>query len=176
MDRRVRKTQAAIKKAFFELLKSKGMDQVKVSEICERADLNRGTFYLNYLDKYDLLEKVIQDAIEQLILKCKMEAKADTGLLMQTFQIIIENKDDYKVLIQADKQGLFADYLSQHILSAYPVEQPRNQAEAIFIANGIVGILSYYLASESTSEEVLYEIKQIVEKFSLLETAPWSFA
>lgn len=58
VDRRVRKTQSAIKKAFIQLLKQKDLDHITIHDITEAADINRGTFYLHYEDKYDLLEKM----------------------------------------------------------------------------------------------------------------------
>lgn len=164
MDRRVRKTQKAIKTAFLELLKRKEIKEVKVSDICELADINRGTFYLNYLDKYDLLEKVIYESIERLIKECETETGETEQLLTRTFQFIVENKDYYKVLITADKQGLFANYLSQHILGFSATKDPSNTAAAIFISNGIMGVLSYYLSAKDVSKEVLNEIKPIIAK------------
>lgn len=35
-------------------------------DITESADINRGTFYLHYLDKYDLLEQIEDEYIERL--------------------------------------------------------------------------------------------------------------
>lgn len=61
-DRRNRKTTAIIEKNFIELLGKKNINKISVTEICERADINRGTFYLHYTDINDLSEK-IQDKI-----------------------------------------------------------------------------------------------------------------
>ncbi|MBO0482328.1 TetR family transcriptional regulator [Candidatus Enterococcus courvalinii] len=117
MDRRVRKTQTATQTAFFQLLKKQDIERVKVSEICELADINRGTFYLNYLDKYDLLEKMIQQSIQELITYCQTETTETDDLLIKTFQFIVENQETYRMLIASDKQGLFTDYLKKHILT-----------------------------------------------------------
>ncbi|GEP18981.1 TetR/AcrR family transcriptional regulator [Pediococcus argentinicus] len=165
MDRRVRKTQTAIKKAFFELLKEKGIEGVKVSRICELADINRGTFYLNYIDKYDLLEKTISESIDELIEKCEADAADPVNLMALTFQYIIEHKGYYKVLIEADKQGHFSDYLNRHILNFSSAQEIGNNTETIFISNGIIGVLNYYLSSNSTSGEMLNDVSRILKKF-----------
>ncbi|RIL83445.1 TetR/AcrR family transcriptional regulator, partial [Staphylococcus cohnii] len=47
-DRRVRKTQNAIKHAFIQLLNEKDLDKITISDITHKADINRGTFYLHY--------------------------------------------------------------------------------------------------------------------------------
>ena len=58
-DRRARYTKMVIHDAFFELLESEGFDKMSVTDICKRADVNRGTFYLHYEDKYALLDELI---------------------------------------------------------------------------------------------------------------------
>lgn len=57
-NRRRRKSVEAIEKAFFELLQDRELAQVTVSDICKMCRLNRSTFYANYLDIYDLADKV----------------------------------------------------------------------------------------------------------------------
>lgn len=59
-------TKQQIKYAFTKLLKEKGMDSLTISEIARDANINRGTFYLHYFDKYDLLEKLENEVIEEL--------------------------------------------------------------------------------------------------------------
>ncbi len=167
MDRRVRKTQTAIQTAFFQLLKKQDIERVKVSEICELADIKSRTFYLNYLDKYDLLEKMIQQSIQELVTYCQTETAETDNLLIKTFQFIVENPETYRMLIASDKQGLFTDYLKQHILTFTATNDQAQTTEAIFIANGIVGVLNHYLSSREASIESLYEIKPIIERFQL---------
>lgn len=59
-------TKQQIKNAFTKLLKEKGMDSLTISEIARDANINRGTFYLHYIDKYDLMEKLENDIITEL--------------------------------------------------------------------------------------------------------------
>ena len=53
-DLRIIKTRKALYNAFEELMKSKPFEQIKVSDICNEALINRSTFYDHYADKYDL--------------------------------------------------------------------------------------------------------------------------
>lgn len=59
-------TEAKIKEAFTELMQSKGFDAMTVSGIVRAAGINRGTFYLHYLDKFDLRQQLIDDTIADL--------------------------------------------------------------------------------------------------------------
>lgn len=54
-DRRIVRTKKDIKETFISLLEEKGFEKISVSDLTEHANINRGTFYLHYQDKYDLL-------------------------------------------------------------------------------------------------------------------------
>ncbi|PLS27278.1 TetR/AcrR family transcriptional regulator [Bifidobacterium parmae] len=64
--RRHTKTEAKIKAAFTTLVQSKGFDAMTVSDIARTAGINRGTFYMHYLDKFDLRQQLIDDTIADL--------------------------------------------------------------------------------------------------------------
>lgn len=66
-DRRAIRTRKMIKKAFYELLEKKNFHDISITDIAEKADINRGTFYLHYVDKYDLLNKVENELLEGLM-------------------------------------------------------------------------------------------------------------
>ena len=55
-DLRVRVTNMLIRRAFMELLKQKPLQNISIKELCEKAEINRGTFYAHYTDVYDLLK------------------------------------------------------------------------------------------------------------------------
>lgn len=66
VDRRILKSQGAIKKAFTELMAEKGFDDITIQDISDRANVNRGTIYLHYMDKFDLLDKIIEEHMNNL--------------------------------------------------------------------------------------------------------------
>ena len=69
-DRRIQKTKAAISAALFDLLEEKDFDQISINDIADRANVNRGTIYFHYADKFDLLDKIIEDRLEDLRAVC----------------------------------------------------------------------------------------------------------
>ena len=62
-DRRRRYTLSVIREGFFSLLAEGGFAKMTVADICRRADINRGTFYLHYEDKFALLDALIDEAL-----------------------------------------------------------------------------------------------------------------
>ena len=59
-------TRSRLKKALVELMGEKGFDALTVSDVTRRAGVNRGTFYLHFVDKYDMLEKLEDEVIGAL--------------------------------------------------------------------------------------------------------------
>ncbi|MGN9844008.1 TetR/AcrR family transcriptional regulator [Nonomuraea sp. H19] len=54
-DRRVRRTRRSIQEALVALILEKGYDAVTVTDIIDRADVGRSTFYSHFTDKQDVL-------------------------------------------------------------------------------------------------------------------------
>lgn len=65
-NRRVKLTKRLIKEALIELLSAKGLGEISVKEICDRADVNRSTFYAHYNGLPSLLEDIEQDFFDLL--------------------------------------------------------------------------------------------------------------
>lgn len=64
VDQRTRLTKLLIRNNFLELMKQKPVQRITVRELCEKAEINRSTFYSYYLDIYDLLQKIEQEIID----------------------------------------------------------------------------------------------------------------
>ena len=63
-DRRTAYTKRVVREALFELLDEKGsFSAVSVTDLCQRADVNRSTFYLHYEDKFALLREIVSEAL-----------------------------------------------------------------------------------------------------------------
>ena len=62
-NKRKRESMERIEKVFVELLQTKELNEISVSDICKRAGLNRTTFYANYTDIYGLAD-TIRDKLE----------------------------------------------------------------------------------------------------------------
>lgn len=63
-DLRVVKTRAAIKDAFISLIEEKGFNALTVKDITMKAQINRGTFYTHFEDKYDLMNRYEEDFMQ----------------------------------------------------------------------------------------------------------------
>lgn len=70
MDRRIERTKNSIIDAFLELRSKKEIEKISVKELCEKAGINKSTFYTHYQDIYDLSEQletqVAGDIVEEI--------------------------------------------------------------------------------------------------------------
>ena len=55
-NKRKRKSIQKIEQVLIEFLQTKELHQISVSDICKKANLNRSTFYANYVDIYELAD------------------------------------------------------------------------------------------------------------------------
>ncbi|WP_338448489.1 TetR family transcriptional regulator [Niallia oryzisoli] len=59
-NKRVQRTKNSLKKALLSLLKIKTFDDITITDIIKEADYNRGTFYIHYEKKKDLLDDLMK--------------------------------------------------------------------------------------------------------------------
>ncbi|KHD46734.1 TetR/AcrR family transcriptional regulator [Streptococcus hongkongensis] len=81
-------SKESIVEAFIQLMQEKDLEAISISELTKKANLNRGTFYLHYQDKYDLLDQLKTDLFNRLfsILDHKTIYTDTTRILEKTLQ------------------------------------------------------------------------------------------
>lgn len=57
---KTKKTKQLIQKCFIQVLEKKSFESITIGDIAKQAKINRGTFYLHFQDKFDLLEHIEQ--------------------------------------------------------------------------------------------------------------------
>jgi len=63
-DLRVQRTKKALITTFSDLLETKSFDNIRIQDLCEKANVRRSTFYRHFNDKYDLLNHIVGTLIE----------------------------------------------------------------------------------------------------------------
>jgi len=80
IDRRIRKTKKLLRDTLIELMNEKSVENITIKDLTEKADLNRGTFYLHYRDIFDLLE---QSEFEMLQEMSELLSKIDPSAFLE---------------------------------------------------------------------------------------------
>ena len=158
----------------------KNFNDITVKDITDKADLNRGTFYLHYSDTYDLLEKVeneilgnIQLMIDEYLKKTHKEKETVIPAIYPIALYILENADICRCLINNKASSDFIDKFRDLILKneidiinkKYPkIPKGAYDYYLSFITYGIIGILKTWLSQNPISpvEEVAEWADKIV--------------
>lgn len=123
IDRRVRKTKKQLRQALMDIMSEKPSKSISVRELAERADINRGTFYIHYKDVNDLLQRLEDEMAERLILVCKRYAYATTEVsaypyLTELYRFARDNADLCMVLLGSNGDRAYTERICA-ILRSY---------------------------------------------------------
>ncbi|MDT0126101.1 TetR/AcrR family transcriptional regulator [Paenibacillus sp. RRE4] len=159
-DRRARRTQDAIIAAAVSLILEKGADALTIRDITERADYNRGTFYLHFPGKPELLQFLLEDFLQGLgqayaTPYANLTEVDMTGLLpstMPVFEYIENHQDQFKALMTMHGDmalrinNVFREYLTQDfILVTEDSEQVINYDIMLsYLVSATVGVIMHW--------------------------------
>lgn len=131
-DLRSVRTRKFIIDSFIKLLEKKDFNSIKISDIATGAMINRATFYHHFLDKYDLLEKVIkEDLMENVLQELSNNKEFNEKMLKSLFLSITKfhmslsdrcqrSYHDMAVNIEAILKKELEKIIFQSLLNKYP--------------------------------------------------------
>lgn len=153
-SRKVRYTRRVIREAYFELLKQKPIGQITIGELCETADIHRGTFYQHYHDIYDLQEKIEEELLskfDELIMGLE---SGQHDMAEMTTMTIFEDKDAFRVILgkngSTDVLLRIVDKFKKAALSKYTamgIKEEDFDFIFSFTASGCIGMLRSWARS-----------------------------
>ena len=159
---RRRESVARIQKVFVEMLQTQELGKITVSDICKAADINRSTFYANYLDVYDLADKLRtqfeDDFSEQF---ADYNTATDQNGAYRMFCHIKENQLFYKTYFKLC-------YDEKHLVLTYDPRQAAGSDDSSlkyrieFFRNGFNAIVRMWLTGgcQESPEEMAQILKE----------------
>lgn len=162
-NKRKRESKTKIENSFVELLLTRDLQEITITDICELSKLNRSTFYANYLDIYDLV-----DSLKERLLNNFHELYAFEELnqynsndFLKLFQHIQENQLLYKTYfkLEFDVQFKIDRYDTTYTKKYYKDSHVKYHME--FFKAGITAIIKMWLNNDCnlTPEEIFDIIK-----------------
>ena len=173
MDRRVQYTKKIIQETLLDLLEEKDITKVTVMELCNRADINRATFYRYYMDIFDLLKQMEDDFVMEYKESYKdfnYEKNELYDYVYSLLQVCFQHKRFVKILFQTTR-GL--NVLNDLLEDAYTrckekwdhdipnIEEQREEYATVYMFNGTLGIVNYWIQNDF--DESIPEIANIVK-------------
>lgn len=163
-NQRTRLSKMLFKNALMDLLKEKGsINKVSVRELCDRAELNRSTFYAHYQEPNDLLieiETELLDATEEHLKKIGAENEIGAHKYILSFlQYIRQNDKPFRaLLIDSTDPEFRSRFMQQSIIQFVEnlrIVLPKELEQYIFsyILNGSTGIIIQWIRSDYAADE-----------------------
>lgn len=168
-------TALIMNQALVELLNKKDFDFITIKEICEKAGVNRSTFYLHYENVNDLLEECIENSNKQFISyfnestndfieKVKKADKQDLVLISPNYLIpyltyIKENKILYLVAVKKSiqmgsikKYNLMYEHIFAPIMNKYEINKKQQPYFMAYYINGVSAIVEEWIKNGCKDE------------------------
>lgn len=179
-------TKEKIKAAFIDLVHEKGFEAMTVSDIARRCDINRGTFYLHYVDKYDLMNKLEEEVmfdLEAIILKDSDQEGEATQLIPyeEILEALVYVKAEFEFVKAIASPGGDPNFMQtlksiigqlidikvkqSHRVKFEKLDLPEDYAIEILLSS-IVGIMTLWIKKDG--KESPEEIAHMITKAKLL--------
>ena len=162
-NKRRKNSQEKIERAFVHFLQTKEINEISVTDICKEAKLNRSTFYANYLDVYDLAEKIVQKIKNDVFMlyQEERETKNNTNDFLKLFRHIKENQIFYKTYFKLNRDKHFIIQQYDTNLSKLMYEDKFIDYHIEFFMAGLNAIVKKWLNNDckESPEEIDHILK-----------------
>jgi len=173
-DRRIKYTKMVLKQSLLELMADRPIGKVTIKDICDLADVNRGTFYKYYNDQYGLLNAIQEELdveISASLEKRLTDSSSGAEIIKEFFRCVAAQSALCKVLC-----GDYGDteFLKKLMFNAHDqfIEEWKTKLKKAdikqldkfytYTANGIIAVAQEWLQSDMA--ESPEEIALFIEK------------
>ena len=163
-NQRTRISKLLFRNALTDLIKEKGsISKISVRELCERAELNRSTFYAHYSEPKDILDEIESEILaetEEHLKKIGGETDAGAHKYIVSFlKFIKQNDKTFRVLLIDSADPEFrARFMNRSIVQFMlnlRVDLPERVEQYVFsyILNGSTGVIIQWIRSDYSIDE-----------------------
>lgn len=154
-DLRTRYTRQVIRDSFFTLLQKQPVERITVREVCDLAQINRGTFYKHYRDCFDLAEKLEEELVQRFAEGLNFQGREDgTAAIVSILRQLRDDPEMTALLRWEGRRGNLARALmaacfrciKTHI-TGFPAEESALDSRNVFLVGGSTGLVEYWMHS-----------------------------
>lgn len=182
-------TAIRMDKALIELMETQEFSYISVKKICEKADVNRSTFYLHYENTADLLAETMQYILDSFLDRFDSNPKTtiekirnapteelilvSEDYLVPYLEFVKENRRIYKASFENQayesekKYKSLYRYILEPILERFEFPEKERRYISCFYVRGITGIVDEWVEAdckEDVTEMAKLIIKMVVRR------------
>ena len=154
-----------IKEALLSLIQTKEFSKITIQNIANQALINRATFYLHFLDKYDLLDKITEEVFHELsdlikptsyIIDNSVDSEKLQNMLILIFESVNNNISFYKAILGnygvIEIKKKLHELIKSKFKSEFSTVNSKGQIDSEFIAqfttSALLGMIIWWVESE----------------------------
>ena len=173
-DARVKYTKMILRQSLLTLLREKSIDKITISELCKKAEINRGTFYSHYATAYELLKDIEESYIADNLKTFRdfWSSNYEMNNMQLIFENIHTNRDIYQVLLGENGDPDFKNKIRKEsvngIIEGWQKEYPSFERDDIvflfeFIFGGMTQLIINWTKDDQgiSPEEMAYRTERI---------------
>lgn len=179
IDPRILRTRKLVMDAFIELTKKKDFNDITIGDITSAATVNRATFYNHFIDKYDLLEKVLSESVmrevlQEVIMHEVINEETITSIFTSIikFHTSVGNQcqrsyeaftPQIETIFKKELQAFFSEWAQRQWSNQSRIEI---ETFAVMLSWSLYGAAMYWMQNRTTKpedyvEQILHNIKNI---------------
>ena len=159
-NQRIMITRRLLKENLIELLKEKSIDKISVTELCQRAEINRSTFYAHYSVPKDVLLEIKRDFAAQIAesLHSLDENATPKDAIRRICEFIAENADLERIILSNSDDDEATEAALGNIFGIWNIAAPficdRNLSEdarrlvTVFFHQGFFRVIREWIIHE----------------------------
>ncbi len=168
MDLRIVKTRRIIREAFLELRGQNPLEKVKVSRLCQLAQINKTTFYKHYQDIYALSDEIENDIISSTLGSFEPinALFSDPEGFMKGLYEAFKSHEEEIMTLFSGRMNILIDKVEKQLIAHYPLisAMPEKEIALSFLVLGASHLLSEARYEEAVLLDVLPKVaKQIID-------------
>lgn len=158
-DKRSRRTRAWLLETLLKLLENKKYSEITITELTEKADIARQTFYRNYDSMDDILLSRLNEIVDEYLAKVfkNLETKKDPDWDFEVRQLILlwqKNEVLFRALQKAGLDYQVMEKLS-HLFNRFHMKaqnlkelDDRHQYLVYYLAGGVFMVLNKWFEND----------------------------
>jgi AcrR family transcriptional regulator len=166
------RSKMLIRNSVIDLVEKKGnLSSITISEVVERANINRGTFYNHYNNVVEVIEELKDERVKMFLDELKKIAsfKDFEQFINSIVKHFKENENTYRKLVRGVSRSMIDDLKIEVVKEIRRINPKIDAFNITFVANAITGMYLDYLQNRSdfSLEEIGGKIIETVKQFQL---------
>jgi len=140
-----------ITQALFRLMRTNAYDKITIVDIIRKAGVSRITYYRNFSSKNDIIIQFFGTQIgdyEKRIFFLPRSKEDYWEIIFNIFTMFYDLKDDLKLLLKANLQSLYLDFLNIHFVKLFTKMETQNKFTPYFYSGALYNISIAWLRDD----------------------------